>query len=54
MPEIRGYIEQISAEGLLRQTDDQYPVLALTEAGVALLKDAAARAGPRRWRASGA
>jgi ATP-dependent DNA helicase RecQ len=40
--EIRGYIEQISAEGLLRQTDDQYPVLALTEAGVALLKDAAA------------
>ena len=41
--EIRGYIEQISAEGLLRQTDDQYPVLALTDAGVALLKDAAAR-----------
>ena len=41
--EIRGYIEQISAEGLLRQTDDQYPVLALTEAGVALLKDATAR-----------
>ncbi len=41
--EIRGYIEQISAEGLLRQTDDQYPVLALTAAGVALLKDAAAR-----------
>jgi ATP-dependent DNA helicase RecQ len=43
VPEIRGYIEQISAEGLLRQTDDQYPVLALTEAGVALLKDASAR-----------
>jgi len=41
--EIRGYIEQISAEGLLRQTDDQYPVLALTEAGVALLKDASVR-----------
>jgi ATP-dependent DNA helicase RecQ len=40
--EIRGYIEQISAEGLLRQTDDQYPVLALTESGVALLKNAAA------------
>jgi ATP-dependent DNA helicase RecQ len=40
--EIRGYIEQISAEGLLRQTDDQYPVLALTEAGVALLKNASA------------
>jgi len=44
VPEIRGYIEQISAEGLLRVTDDQYPVLALTEAGVALLKDASARA----------
>jgi len=43
VPEIRGYIEQISAEGLLRVTDDQYPVLALTEAGVALLKDASAR-----------
>ena len=43
--EIRGYIEQISAEGLLRQTDDQYPVLALTEAGVALLKDPSARPG---------
>ena len=41
--EIRGYIEQISAEGLLRQTDGQYPVLALTEAGVALLKDASVR-----------
>jgi ATP-dependent DNA helicase RecQ len=41
--EIRGYIEQISAEGLLRQTDDQYPVLALTDAGVALLKNASAR-----------
>ena len=52
--EIRGYIEQISAEGLLRQTDDQYPVLALTEAGVALLKDAAAHARTWRWRASGA
>ena len=38
--EVRGYIEQISAEGLLRQTDDSYPVLALTDAGVALLKDA--------------
>jgi ATP-dependent DNA helicase RecQ len=41
--EIRGYIEQISAEGFLRQTDDQYPVLTLTEAGVALLKNASVR-----------
>ena len=30
------------ALALLRQTDDQYPVLALTDGGVALLKDAGA------------
>jgi ATP-dependent DNA helicase RecQ len=42
VPEVRGYIEQLGAEGLLRQTDEPYPVLALTEAGVALLKDAGA------------
>ena len=41
--EVRGYIEQISAEGLLRQIDEPFPVLALTDAGVALLKDASAR-----------
>jgi ATP-dependent DNA helicase RecQ len=40
--EVRGYIEQLIAHGLLRQTDDVYPVLALTERGVALLKDAGA------------
>ena len=45
VPEVRGYIEQISAEGLLRQTGDEYPVLALTEAGVTLLKDPAAMPG---------
>src|SRR3954454_11017782 len=43
--EVRGYIEQISAEGLLRQTDEPYAVLALTDAGVALLKNAAALPG---------
>jgi len=42
--EIRGYIEQLTAEGLLRQTDDGYPVLKLTQAGLDLLKDAAVRA----------
>jgi ATP-dependent DNA helicase RecQ len=42
VPEVRGYIEQLTAEGLLRQTDEPYPVLALTEDGVSLLKDAAA------------
>jgi ATP-dependent DNA helicase RecQ len=40
--EVRGYIDQLLAHGLLRQTDDQYPVLALTGDGVALLKDAGA------------
>ncbi len=38
--EVRGYIEQLTAEELLRQTDDPYPVLVLTEQGVALLKNA--------------
>jgi ATP-dependent DNA helicase RecQ len=42
VPEVRGYIEQLTAEGLLRQTDEPYPVLALTEAGVGLMKNAAA------------
>lgn len=41
--EVRGYIEQLTAQGLLRQTDEAYPVLALTPDGVALLKDAASR-----------
>jgi ATP-dependent DNA helicase RecQ len=45
VPEVRGYIEQLIAHQLLRQTDDQYPVLTLTETGVALLKDPAAVPG---------
>jgi ATP-dependent DNA helicase RecQ len=45
VPEVRGYIEQLIAHRLLRQTDDEYPVLALTEAGVALLKDAGSQPG---------
>jgi ATP-dependent DNA helicase RecQ len=40
VPEIRGYIEQLSGYALLRQSDSEFPVLELTEAGVALLKDA--------------
>ena len=43
--EVRGYIEQLAATGLLRQTDEPYPVLALTDEGIALLKDAASRPG---------
>ncbi len=37
--EVRGYIEQLLGLGLLQQTDDAYPVLALTARGVALMKD---------------
>jgi ATP-dependent DNA helicase RecQ len=42
VPEVRGYIEQLTAEGLLRQTDEPYPVLALTADGVSLLRDGGA------------
>jgi ATP-dependent DNA helicase RecQ len=41
--EIRAYIDQLIAHGLLRQTDEAYPVLQLTADGVALLRDAGAR-----------
>jgi ATP-dependent DNA helicase RecQ len=39
--EVRGYVEQLIAHGALRQTDDAFPVVALTPLGIALLKDAA-------------
>ena len=38
--EVRGYIEQLTSRRLLRQTEDEYPVLRLTDAGLQLLKDA--------------
>jgi ATP-dependent DNA helicase RecQ len=37
--EIRGYIDQLIAHGLLQQSGDQYPVLQLTPLGAALLRD---------------
>jgi ATP-dependent DNA helicase RecQ len=37
--ELRGYIEQLCGAGFLQQTDDTYPVLALTARGLRLLKD---------------
>jgi ATP-dependent DNA helicase RecQ len=40
VPELRGYIEQLTSLGFLRQTDDGYPVLRLTPRGLELLKDA--------------
>jgi ATP-dependent DNA helicase RecQ len=43
--EVRGYLEQLTAEGLLRQTDEPYPVLALTDEGVSLLKNAGSAPG---------
>jgi ATP-dependent DNA helicase RecQ len=42
VPEIRGYIEQLLASDLLRQTGDEYPILTLTARGVALMKNPAA------------
>jgi ATP-dependent DNA helicase RecQ len=45
VPEVRGYIEQLIAHELLRQTEDEYPVLTLTAAGVSLMKDASAARG---------
>jgi ATP-dependent DNA helicase RecQ len=41
--EVRGYIDQLVAEDLLRQTDDEFPVLQLTADGVSLMKDPATR-----------
>ena len=43
--EVRGYIQQLTALGLLRMTDDPYAVLVLTAKGLALLKDEASCPG---------
>ena len=37
--EVRGYIEQLTGVGLLQQAGDAYPVLALTQKGLELLRD---------------
>ena len=42
VPEVRAYVEQLIAQGFLRQTDDQFPVVALTNDGVELLKNPSA------------
>ncbi len=39
--EVRGYIEQLGALGLVRQSDDPYPVLKLTPPGLDLLRNGA-------------
>jgi len=43
--EVRGYIEQLTGLGLLRQVGDPYPVLTLTPAGLELLKASTAHPG---------
>jgi ATP-dependent DNA helicase RecQ len=43
--EVRGYIDQLVARGLLRQTDDGFPVLQLTSEGLALMRSADAVQG---------
>jgi ATP-dependent DNA helicase RecQ len=43
--EVRGYIDQLVSEDFLLQTDDQFPVLKLTQQGVDLMRDAAASPG---------
>jgi ATP-dependent DNA helicase RecQ len=43
--ELRGYIDQLIAHGLLQQSGDQYPVLQLTRDGAVLLRDPSVAAG---------
>ena len=43
--EVRGYLEQLMAHGLLRQTEGDFPILELTDDGVRLLKDASTGSG---------
>jgi ATP-dependent DNA helicase RecQ len=42
--EVRGYVDQLLAHGLLQQVDDTYPVLRLTADGVELMRSGAAAA----------
>ena len=43
--EVRGYIQQLVAGGLLRLTDDAYSMVVLTASGLELLRDAKSRPG---------
>ena len=42
IPELRGYVDQLTEQGLLLRTDGAFPVLQLTDAGLSALKGAAA------------
>ena len=52
--EIRGYIEQLIAHRLLRQTEDEYPVLALTDTRRGAAQGSRRARRISRWRGSGA
>ena len=41
IPELRGYVDQLTEQGLLLRTDGAFPVLQLTDAGLSALKGAA-------------
>src|SRR5262245_5114266 len=43
--ELRGYLDQLLAHGLLQQSGDEYPVLQLTHEGLALMKDPSTDSG---------
>ena len=43
--ELRGYIEQLIGHGLLRLAGDEFPVLAVTQKGLDLLRDEASQPG---------
>jgi ATP-dependent DNA helicase RecQ len=43
--ELRGYVDQLLAHGLLQQSGDEYPILQITADGLAVLKDAGASPG---------
>jgi ATP-dependent DNA helicase RecQ len=45
LAEVRGYIEQLTSTGLLRQTDGVYPLVVLTPRGLELLRDPASAPG---------
>jgi ATP-dependent DNA helicase RecQ len=42
VPELRGYLEQLTGQGFMAQAGDEFPIVVLTAHGVRLLKDEAA------------
>ncbi len=50
LTEVRGYIEQLTALGFLRQTPGDYPVLVITPEGRALMRDGSSAQGVSLFR----